>query len=231
MNGQVREGNQRYVLSAKALIGIRRERMPEIGEIKKGSEIGRKGGSGCSRYIWQACVDCSKEHWVMLNKGFPQHQRCSRCSYLNQRGHKNPNWKGGKKKRKDGYISIYLYPDDFFYPMRDSHYYVSEHRLIMARHLGRCLQKFEIVHHKNGIRDDNRIENLELAGTLGEHIREHSTGYKGGYQRGLIDGRLKQIKELKHLVEEQANEIRLLQGQLTIKSQLRGVRHDNKGMF
>ena len=64
-------------------------------------------------------------------------------------------------KNVDGYIWTYL-PD---HPNATKQGVIAQHRLVMAEHLGRPLEKHENVHHKNGNRTDNRLENLELWST------------------------------------------------------------------
>ena len=61
-------------------------------------------------------------------------------------------------KDKHGYVYIWM-PN---HPNTKMKGYVAEHRYVMAQHLGRPLKRHEYVHHKNAIKDDNRLENLEL---------------------------------------------------------------------
>lgn len=49
---------------------------------------------------------------------------------------------------------------------------VDEHRYLMELHLGRKLKRTELVHHINGDKSDNRIENLQLM-SVKQHIKEH----------------------------------------------------------
>jgi hypothetical protein len=50
--------------------------------------------------------------------------------------------------------------------------YIMEHRLKMAKHLKRLLSRAEVVHHKNHDPQDNRLRNLELFASNGEHKRK-----------------------------------------------------------
>lgn len=85
---------------------------------------------------------------------------CSkRCAYnegnakRGLKGDKNPNWRGGVAPHgKSGYVRQYV----------EGRGTMLQHRVVMEQKLGRRLAKGENVHHINGIRDDNRPENLEL---------------------------------------------------------------------
>ena len=132
----------------------------EIGEIKRGYEIGK--GTGWN-YIWQACSGCGKLRWVCIRRDSPISYRCVSCGSRNR---KSKQIKGSVKN--NGYNAVWVSSDDFFFEMvpikcrTKMGGYVPEHRLIMAKNIGRNLHSWEIIHHKNYIKDDNRLENLQL---------------------------------------------------------------------
>lgn len=66
---------------------------------------------------------------------------------------------GARWHAPDGYVMVY-FPEHPNAKMYDGK--VAEHIMVMADHLGRAILPSEEVHHKNGVRDDNRLENLEL---------------------------------------------------------------------
>lgn len=71
-------------------------------------------------------------------------------------GENNPGWKGGK------FLGNYVYLRIKGHPNLMSNGYIAEHRYVMEQKIGRCLGRWEHVHHINGIKHDNRPENLEL---------------------------------------------------------------------
>jgi len=102
-----------------------------------------------------------------------------------------PNWKGGRISL-EGYINIYM-PD---HPCVKSNKYISEHRLMMENWLknhnpenpylieiegykGKWLSPMAVIHHINGIKDDNRIENLMLFASNKEHRGYHNKMKEG----------------------------------------------------
>ena len=147
--------------------------MPHIGEIRRKRDAGYRG-NGSDSVIWTACLGCGKERWVPYR--VKQQKALDRpCKSCRQTLNRSSTWKGGIIKDKKGYVWVLLQPDDFFYPMANSHSrkaaYVAEHRLVVAKALGRNLHSWEIVHHKgtqypSGSKEDkadNRYpENLEI---------------------------------------------------------------------
>lgn len=78
-------------------------------------------------------------------------------------GENHPSYKGGRIQTGSGYFSILVDSgDQIAAPMANLAGYVPEHRLVIARSIGRPLHKGESVHHINGDRGDNRLENLQL---------------------------------------------------------------------
>ena len=113
---------------------------------------------------FRICEKCGKEFWGNsweIRRGAVRF--CSRkCSGFLRKD---------RKMSTDGYWIVYT-PDGF----------VKEQRWIMQQHIGRKLGRDEIVHHINGDKLDNRIENLEIV-TRGRHNTIHATGnrYRHNY--------------------------------------------------
>lgn len=99
------------------------------------------------------CLECGETFMPTRANGI----FCSRTCVNRHTARTRKSTKGFVRAPK-GYILLYQ-PK---HPMASRGGYVMEHRLKMAEHLGRMLTKDEVVHHVNGVTDDNRLENLVL---------------------------------------------------------------------
>jgi len=110
---------------------------------------------GKKKYI---CKNCGKVFFRLESYGKNLFCSTSCKSLFQTKGNKNPNWKGGIRISR-GYRLIYQPNHPFRNKTRND---ISEHRLILEKHLGRYLQPDECVHHINLNRSDNRLKNLYL---------------------------------------------------------------------
>jgi hypothetical protein len=115
-----------------------------------------------------ACYGLKRTTLTMRRQraGLPSlsHRQAHRC-----KGATHPAWKGGRFLTGEGYVRL-LTPH---HPNADHQGYMLEHRLVVEKDLGRFLTADEVVHHINGVKDDNRIENLQLFESQDAHTAFH----------------------------------------------------------
>jgi hypothetical protein len=144
----------------------------------------------------ETCRVCGKDFFRMpsrtkYNHG---HHYCSaECKTVGRSGTGHHFWKGGRRLREDGYIDISAaaIPPTLRSVRKDRR--MLEHRLVMAQHLGRPLFPHEIIHHRNGDRADNRIDNLEL-----HNAHEHN---------GITQSENRRIRELESEIAQLQKEL------------------------
>ena len=162
-------------------------------ETKRCIECGNPLNRGARKYCSRECLKIAyRRTWVEL--------ACTNCGKLLRR----------RKIERKGYKSAFCdkkceceyrsfgdnlerkgrYNDQGYKSVKVNGKYVGEHRLIMSDFIGRKLKRHEIVHHLNGIRDDNRIENLCIV-----------TNYTHP-QRTLVCFLQKRIKDLEEYIQQ-----------------------------
>lgn len=156
--------------------------MSKLNDVKY---ILRKDGHGTRKQIWSSCPVCGLTRWV-----FPQNSGICRPCCARQKGINLRIYGKRIVDSSTGYVRMRLFSDEPFYSMANKNHWVFEHRLVMAKFLNRVLLPTELVHHLNGVRVDNRIENLVLCST---RAHEHKT---------LVKVQAKRIKELEDELSE-----------------------------
>ncbi len=161
MRKRVFEGDSRILFDGEKPYILRIHRLPrkpqkKVGELK-------------------ACLSCGKRFFLETTRNSKDKRWskfCSiKCGILKL---KHWNDKGGKIVDKWGYIQIRR-PSDCVNLKKGK--YILEHRYLIEKAIKRALKVTEIVHHINGIKTDNRLDNLRLFKNHSEHLRAKHLGF------------------------------------------------------
>lgn len=150
---------------------------PSWAKGKKFTKEHRRKLSQSSPHYWlgkKASPETIEKHRIRMmgntiRRGSRYTEKQRKALALAMSGNGNPRWKGGKRKDKTGYLIVYS-PNHPYARRR----FVREHRLVMENYLGRILLPTEIVHHIDGDKANNHIDNLLLFKSNKEHVRYHN---------------------------------------------------------
>lgn len=144
----------------------------------------------CGKQIWKpdawvkriALPTCSRKcNGILRGEDWKAYAHTGRAGWsedaeerlrIRMTGSSNPAWKGGVTyfKTHGNYIGVkYVRCPEKYKNMARKDGYIMEHRLIMAQHLGRCLKRTEVIHHRDHDPSNNKIENLMIFRSNQEH--------------------------------------------------------------
>jgi transposase-like protein len=146
---------RRRLVAAGCDIRPTRRTEVDLAEIRRLADMGlsqkqRADALGSS----QVTISRRMRRELDIRRGLPWRKR-------ERDGADHTRWKGGRRLNGK-YVEIWLPPNHPMRVMANAVGYTAEHRLVLAVHLGRPLERWETVHHINGDPTDNRVENLQL---------------------------------------------------------------------
>lgn len=123
-------------------------------------------GTKHTRALEDTCEYCGEDFVKHVRRRRFCSKSCARAVQRIPTGERSHKWKGGRQIDGKGYVLVYAkgHPS-----LGGTCTYMLEHRMVMEAHLRRQLGSDEIVHHINGVKTDNRPENLEIVDRT-EHV-------------------------------------------------------------
>lgn len=181
--------------------GIKGSIKPNITSFKPGQIPWNKGIKGGNSHSFGNCFRKGFPAWnkgipnsgfkkgmTAWNKNIPMSSEIKDKISKTLKGRKSPNFKVGYYINPKGYKFIWI---------NEKIKYIREHRYVMEKHIGRKLKPYELVHHKDGNKINNSIENLEIM-SFSAHSTHHQPKILGKIKKCSVCNKYKKLHSIKY---------------------------------